>query len=121
MVKHLKAEDTTTPLFSNRTYTFVLRTAAFVLPLLGALYFGLAGLWDFPNPEKVVGSIAVVNVFFGGLLKFGMISYDNSDAKYDGDLEVSETDSSQVFGVNLSTDPDTLAKQDKVTFKVVPK
>jgi len=56
------------PLLSDRNYTILKHISAIGLPSVGALYFALASLWHLPSAEQVVGSIAAVNVFMGGLM-----------------------------------------------------
>ncbi len=77
------------PLLSDRNYSILKHVAAIGLPAAGALYFALAGIWNFPNAEQVVGSIAAVNVFLGGFMGVSQVSYNASDAAgYLGDLNV---------------------------------
>lgn len=77
------------PLLSDRNYSILKHIAAIGLPAAGALYFALAGIWHFPNAEQVVGSIAAVNVFVGGLMGLSQASYNSSsNAGYLGDLEI---------------------------------
>ena len=79
---------TKTPLLGNTTYTRVKYAAALVLPALGALYFALAQIWNWPNAEQVTGSIAALNVFLGVLLGVSERSYDNSSVAFDGTIKL---------------------------------
>lgn len=54
---------------SNGVYNSLKWTALVLLPGLGALYFGLGQIWEFPEVEKVVGSVTVVETFIGLLLR----------------------------------------------------
>lgn len=65
---------------SNRTYDILKYIAQIVLPAIGTLYFALAGIWNLPYGEQVVGTITAIDAFLGTLLK---ISSNN----YDGDLD----------------------------------
>lgn len=58
---------------SNETYDF-LRVIQVLVPLIGALYFGLAQIWGFPYGEEIVGSLTLIETFLSGVLK---ISNDN--------------------------------------------
>lgn len=110
-----------TPLLGDKTYTLLKHMAALILPALGALYFALAQIWHFPNPNEVVGTIAALNTFFGLVLGVATRSYNNSDTKYAGDLVVEEhpEDSSQkILVVHLNEEPKTVASLNEATFRV---
>ena len=49
--------------------------AMVVLPALGTLYFALAGIWNFPYGEEVVGTITAVDAFLGALLGISTANY----------------------------------------------
>jgi hypothetical protein len=59
--------------FSNKFYDVLKFLALYVLPALASLYFGLAGIWGLPYPEKVVGTIMAVDAFLGAIL--GLVVY----------------------------------------------
>lgn len=63
---------------SNGTYDILKYIAQVVLPAMGTLYFALAGIWNLPYAEQVVGTITAVDTFLGVLLKI------SSDNYYDG-------------------------------------
>ena len=48
---------------SNKTYNTLKWIAMYLLPALGTLYFALAGIWNFPYGEQVVGTITAVDTF----------------------------------------------------------
>lgn len=52
----------------NKLYDVLKWIALIFLPALAALYFGLAGIWNFPYGEEVVGTITVIDTFLGALL-----------------------------------------------------
>jgi hypothetical protein len=54
--------------FTDRVYKALKFIALVALPAVGTLYFTLAGIWHFPDPEKVIGSITAVDTFLGLLL-----------------------------------------------------
>ena len=41
---------------SNKVYDVLKWIAMYLLPALGTLYFALAGIWNFPYGEQVVGT-----------------------------------------------------------------
>lgn len=43
---------------SNKVYDILKWIAQIFLPALGTLYFALAGIWDFPYAEAIVGTIS---------------------------------------------------------------
>jgi hypothetical protein len=111
------------PLLSDRYYTILKHISAIGLPSVGALYFALASLWHLPNAEQVVGSIAAVNVFMGGLMGVSQASYNASDAKYAGDLLVGQTeDGFKTIQVAMNSEAaaHALDTQTDAKFKVVP-
>lgn len=59
----------------NGLYNAVKWTALILLPALGSLYFGLGQIWNFPEIEKVVGSITVLDTFLGFLLRQSTKNY----------------------------------------------
>ena len=60
---------------SNALYDVLKYIAQIVLPALGALYFALAKLWNFPYGEEIVGTLAAVDTFMGALLKLSSNEY----------------------------------------------
>jgi hypothetical protein len=107
-----------TPLLSNRTYDIGKKAAQLVLPAAGTLYFALAQIWGFPNAEEVVGTIAAVNAFIGVVLGLSNRSYNKSDSKYDGTIDVEQQEDAKVFSLNLNSDPNELDQKSQVIFKV---
>ena len=69
---------------SNKTYDVLKWIAMYLLPALGTLYFALAGIWDFPYGEEVVGTISAIDTFLGVILGI-------SSAKYTGDEDDTST------------------------------
>ena len=61
---------------SNKVYDVLKYIAQIVLPALGALYFGLAKIWQFPYGTEIVGTITVVDTFLGALLKISTNNYN---------------------------------------------
>lgn len=68
----------------NSTYDMLRRIVEIILPGAGALYFGASGFWGeeaFPNPEKVVGTIALVVVFLGLILSLSRKGYTSTETE----------------------------------------
>lgn len=90
-----------------------------LLPALGALYFALAGIWNLPSAEQVIGTVVALDTFLGVALHLSSGAYANSDARYDGHMEVEEKpDGVKTFSLNLNGDPKDLPDQKEVIFKV---
>lgn len=79
-------------LFTNGLYDKLKYFSLVILPAIGALYFGLGQIWGFPEIEKVVGSIAVLDTFIGVLLKKSTDKYYESGANFDGEAIVQPDD-----------------------------
>lgn len=60
---------------SNKVYDILKYVAQIVLPALGTLYFALAGLWNWPYSEQIVGTITAVDAFLGAILKLSSNKY----------------------------------------------
>nr|DAI86249.1 MAG TPA: holin [Caudoviricetes sp.] len=60
---------------SNKVYDVLKWIAMYLLPALGTLYFALAGIWNFPYGEQVVGTITAVDTFLGVLLGISTAQY----------------------------------------------
>jgi hypothetical protein len=104
---------------SDKTYSVLKWLVQIVLPALGALYFGLGQIWGFPRIEDVVGSFAVVAAFFGSVLGLSAKTYNGSDARFQGSMDL-ELDPGGIrnYVLSLDTEPESLETMDSVTFKV---
>lgn len=72
-------------MLSNKTYDVLKWIALYLLPALGTLYFALAGIWNFPYGEEVVGTITAVDTFLGVLLGISTAQYKKENASLDND------------------------------------
>lgn len=61
---------------SNKLYDALKWIAMYFLPALGTLYFALAGIWNFPYGEQVVGSITAIDTFLGVILGISTAQYN---------------------------------------------
>lgn len=104
---------------NSRVYNFLKPVATTVLPGLAALYLALAEIWGLPKAQEVVQTITAVNVFLGIVLNISSASYNRSDRKFDGDINVEEQpDGRAVFTLELNRNPDALEHKKEVHFKV---
>ena len=65
-----------TIMMSNKMYDVLKWIATYLLPALGTLYFALAGIWEFPYGEQVVGTITAVDTFLGVILGISTAQYN---------------------------------------------
>lgn len=63
---------------SNKVYDVLKWIAQILLPALGTLYFALAGIWNFPYAEAIVGTITAVDTFLGVLLGISSVNYNKN-------------------------------------------
>ena len=63
---------------SNKIYDVLKWIAMYFLPALGTLYFALAGIWDLPYGENIVGSITAIDTFLGVLLGISTSQYNKN-------------------------------------------
>lgn len=61
---------------TNKVYDVMKWIVMIVLPAIGTLYFGLAGIWGFPYGEQIVGTIALVETFLGSVLMISSSQYN---------------------------------------------
>lgn len=66
---------------SNKVYDILKFIAQVVLPALGTLYFALAGIWNWPLGEQVVGTITAIDTFLGVLLGISTSKYNKGGLK----------------------------------------
>lgn len=64
---------------NNKTYDILKFVAQIVLPAVGTLYFALAGIWNFPYGEEIVGTITAVDTFLGAILGLSSASYNKEE------------------------------------------
>lgn len=63
------------PVLPDETYDILKWIAQIVLPAIGSLYYGIAGIWGLPYQAEVVGSIMAVDTFLGVLLGISTALY----------------------------------------------
>ena len=61
---------------TNKTFDVLRLLCEVILPAVSALYWGLAEIWNFPMPEKVVGTIAVLITFLGSFINVKRSQYN---------------------------------------------
>lgn len=66
-------------IMSNKVYDILKWIAQLLLPALGTLYFTLAGIWELPYAEEIVGTITAIDTFLGILLGVSSIQYKKKE------------------------------------------
>ena len=66
-------------LLTDKTYNILKWVALVLLPALGTLYFALAGIWDFPYGEQIVGTITAIDTFLGVILGISTVQYNKKE------------------------------------------
>lgn len=61
---------------SNKRYDILKYIAQIVLPAIATLYFALAGIWNLPYREEIVGTITAIDTFLGILLGISTANYN---------------------------------------------
>lgn len=90
--------------------------AQIVLPVLGALYFVLAGSLDLPDADRVVGIIMLIDACLGVLLQISTSKYSSVNV---GEIEMTELPSGgKTYSLNLVGHPEDLEQHDEVRFSV---
>lgn len=114
------APPTANTLLSNKVYDALKFCALVLFPAVATAYGALAAIWGLPASEQVVGTIVVVDTLLGVVLHFDTKQYNNSDARFDGAINVSPhpDDPENSSNVRVQLDPASLAKKDEITVKV---
>lgn len=64
---------------SNKIYDILKWNALYFLPAAGTLYFALAGIWNLPYGEQVVGTITAIDTFLGVILGISSAQYNKEN------------------------------------------
>lgn len=60
---------------SDKVYDVLKWIALILIPAIGTLYFALAGIWEFPYAEAIVGTLTAVDTFLGAILGISTSMY----------------------------------------------
>ena len=100
---------------SNKWYDRLKYIQMIFLPALAAAILALNSYWDIPNQDRIVGTIGVVAVFMGALLRKAANDYGGA-----GDLILhKDLQDGQVYlSADWDVHPDTLKEGQNVTLNV---
>ena len=90
--EHEAPAENTNFWLSEKWYNILKWIAQVVLPAAATFYLTIGALWNLPNPEKVAATIVAFDTFLGVVLMLATNSYNKSDAKYDGAIEIQEAE-----------------------------
>ena len=65
-------------ILTNKMYDILKWIAMYLLPAMGTLYFALAGIWNFPYGEEIVGTITAIDTFLGVILGISSSNYSKT-------------------------------------------
>lgn len=105
-----------------KVYNVIKYLVMIVLPSLTTLWLALANAWNLDHMTNIAVTMTAITAFLGSLVGVSSRNYNNSEDKYFGELEVSQTDEGAVINRQVfNEDPRgcTLADKKEVMFKVV--
>ena len=104
----------------DKVYDIMKWVVIIALPAFSTFYAALANIWGFPEADKVVGTITALTLLLGLLLGVSTLSYNKSDAKYDGSLNVEQTEDKLVYTLDVGDALENLASKKSISLKVTP-
>lgn len=108
-----------TPMLTDRTYDLFGNIVRLVIPAVGVFYATIAALWNIPNPEPVVGTIAAVGLLLGVILQVSKSQYKKTEADKDGVIDVFPTNEGAELGrMSLNLSANDIAGKQLLTLKV---
>lgn len=107
-----------TPILSSKVYDKLKWVALVFLPALGTFWFSVATSFDIPLAKEILGVIVALDTFLGVLLGLSTRVYNNSDAKFDGNV-VRTGNAEQPYSLEFNAPLHELAQQGQITLKVV--
>lgn len=111
--------ETTFPRLNNSAYQIFKWASLVVLPAIATFYYQVGLLWHWPYIEEVVGTIASVEVFLGGIIGVSTRYYYKDGLNFDGELNVvTNDDGTKNFELDLTKQPEYLESKKSINFKV---
>jgi hypothetical protein len=108
-------------MLSNSTYDKLKPLTAAIMPGVITFWLTISAIWGLPKSEEIALTLGAINVLLGVILSVSTRSYNKSDAKYDGVINVYQNDEGRpVASMELKNyeDPAQVVQQKEVTFKV---
>jgi len=108
-------------MITGKWYDRIKFTVQIILPALSTFYITVGALWDFPEVEKVAGTLAAISLLLGAMVGLSARNYNNSPEKYVGDMVViPQPEGGVLYSLEVGGDLDELENKKEVTFRVVP-
>lgn len=107
---------------TNKMYNIIKYVITIFLPAVGALYYGLAQVWDFDRIPGVNGTINVLITFGGLLIGYSTRKYNQiGPGAPDGDLVMHQdpVDKTIYPTLGIKTSLEEMASKDKVTLTIL--
>lgn len=109
-------------LLSNSVYDKLKPVAQIWLPALAVFYIAIAPLWGLPKQEEVAGTLMALDLLLGAVLGISHKQYQNSDARFDGGIVVSQAGEDEhgrlVSELDVSLNPESVATKNEIVVKV---
>jgi Putative phage holin Dp-1 len=88
-------------------------------PGLAVFWLTLGEIWGFENAPEVGKTIIAINTLLGIVLAMASRSYNNSDTKYDGTVDIHDpVDGPKQYQLTLPSDPEDIDQKDQILLKV---
>jgi hypothetical protein len=72
----------------NKVYDILKYLTIIVLPAIGALYTGLAQIWELPYAAQIPATITVICTFLGAILCISTAQYNNGDVDEEDEQKI---------------------------------
>lgn len=110
---------TNTSMLSNKVYNGFNWFVQLIMPAAITLYATLATIWHWDHVNEVTSSVSALTVFAGIMLRASNKSYINSDARFGGNIIVTENEEGiKTYLLEVNGDPAAISDQKEITFKV---
>lgn len=105
---------------TNKQYDLAKFLTVTVVPAIGALYFALAVIWNFPAGQQVLGTLMSIEACLAVILGISSKQYENNDGRFSGVINTIKTDDKTLYSLELNHDPKLLEQKKEATFKIQP-
>jgi hypothetical protein len=103
---------------SDKMYKLIKFLILIGIPSIGTLYFIAAEIWGFGSGQQILGALMTLEAILGILLGIVGRMYNNSEARFSGSLNVTETSTKILYSLELNHAPEELKEKDEAIFKV---
>lgn len=80
--------DSKNPMLSDSLYKKLEFITRVILPAFAVLYGTVAGIWGLPYGVEIPATVVAVDLFLGVFIGVAQKSFDNSDQKFAGEIQV---------------------------------